>query len=70
MTQKAYHIQNPGLSDRCILVESLAVGEILIDHFLIGSTPYIEIKKSGQRWFVGFFTLQSKITPNPQMFSY
>ncbi len=67
LTQKAYRIQDPNLSERCILVESVAAREILTDHFLIGSPLISKSKMAVKDCLSVFFALQSELTPNSQI---
>jgi hypothetical protein len=66
-TKKAYRVQDPSLSKRCILVESLAAREILTDHFLIGSPLILKSKTAVKDCLSVFFALQSELTPDSQI---
>jgi hypothetical protein len=67
LTQKAYRIYDPKLSEKCILVESVAAREILTDHFLIGSPLISKSKLAVKDCLSIFFAIQSELTPHSQI---
>jgi hypothetical protein len=67
LTQTAYRLKDPQLTERCILVESEAAQKILTDHFLIGSPLISTSRLAVQDCLSVFFALQSDVTPDSQI---